>query len=256
MIRTSKLKIRNGASWDNLGLSGGGSGGSGTATMPLGYNFGVYITYKDADEIYVQPGNIDVNGIDVSVTTATAHTMTSMVDATADFHYIYLAAAGTITDSATEPAWSDAKFGWYSGDTRCIGAVWVPSATPAVLFPFACNMYHEIFSTSDVTGIIANLATTVTTDSAWHDLTTASDYLPVNATKALVWAYSPGAALNYMSVTSIENKTQYHAGLYAAGNTYVAATGFVSLGASRDLAWYAVTGGVISVRIVGYKIRV
>lgn len=242
--------------WTTIATGGGGSSGGGTATMPLGYNFGVYITYKDADEIYVQPGNIDVNGTNVSITTATTHTMTSMVDATADFHYIYLAAAGTITDSATEPAWSDAKFGWYSGDTRCIGAVWVPSATPAVLFPFASNMYHECFSTSDITGIIANLATTVATDSAWHDLTTASDFLPVNATKALVWAYSPGAALNYMSVASIENKTQYHAGLYAAGNTYVAQTGFVSLGASRDLAWYAVTGGVISVRIVGYKIRV
>jgi hypothetical protein len=223
------------------------------ARAPLGYNFGVYVTYKDADEIYVQPGNIDVNGTDVSVTTATAHTMTSMVDATADFHYIYLAAAGTITDATTEPAWSDAKFGWYSGDTRCIGAVWVPSATPAILSEFVNNVNHEFLYKTHINELLTN----GNPDGTFQDLTTASTYSPVNATADMVYAWNTSTGQMALFISNYESKS-YWVGIGQNGYLLIGILGWVPLQNSRDLAWYGENddNNQAIIRIVGYKIRV
>ena len=226
----------------------------GSTTIPLGYNFGVYVTYKDDNEIYVQPGNIDVNGTDVSITTQTAHTMTSMVNATADFHYIYLAAAGTITDSATEPAWSDAKFGWYNGDTRCIGVVWVPSATPAILVPFVSNILGE-YAYNDY---IKDLVSSGNPTGDWIDITTASDYLPINSISAKTFGYNTDAG-SYVSVyiSAYESKS-FYTGMGGNGYYYCSIHGWVILGASRDLAWWGDDDddNNFIVRVAGYKIRV
>jgi hypothetical protein len=264
-----KLKKYDSATdtWTTMATGGGsGSGGSGVTTMPLGYNFGIYITYKDADEIYVQPGNIDVNGTDVSITTATAHTMTSMVDATADFHYIYLAAAGTITDSATEPAWSDAKFGWYNGDTRCIGAVWVPSATPAALQGFENNSDNEYvyFGTSSGNYGIYKILSAGAPSGAWQDLTSAP-YTPVNSSKIYLDAYEQDAGGSYSTcyihVASYERKTnatEPKGVLSGAAWGLVRVCGWLNLGASRNISWWGDDNDddASAIDIVGYKIRV
>jgi hypothetical protein len=180
--------------------------------------------------------------------------MTSMVDATADFHYIYLAAAGTITDSATEPAWSDAKFGWYSGDTRCIGAVWVPSATPAVLAQFEGNIDHEYIYYS----VINNPVSSGNPTGAWIDITTASTYNPVNSISALASGYNAQAASSVtVQISSLEMKYAAN-GLNLYGYQYIAGQAWITLGASRNLAWYGENddNNTFNVNLHGYKLRI
>jgi hypothetical protein len=177
-----------------------------------------------------------------------------MVNATPDFHYIYLAAAGTITDSATEPAWSDAKFGWYSGDTRCIGAVWVPSATPAILSKFSNNVAHEILYDA----VISEVVTAGNPSGVWQDITTASVYSPVNAISAMVYAWNSDVTA-YMSVfvSAYESKS-YYDGIGTNGYAYMGVRGWIPLQASRDLAWFGNNDddNVFVVRITGYKMRI
>jgi hypothetical protein len=243
-------KIFVGGVWKTLGSGGGGSGGSGT--MPLGYNIGVYVSYKDADEIYVEPGNIDVDGTDVSVTTRTAHTMTSMVNASEDFHYIYLSTAGAITDATTEPAWSDAKFGWYNGTTRCIGVVWVPSATPAILSKFSCNVNHEYI----YDGIINELVTNGNPNGDWQDLATASTYSPIIANAAMVFARGSDVGANMSVFVSAFESKSYYDGIGMNGYGHVGVRGWIPLQASRDLSWYGDDDddNAFIVRITGYRI--
>lgn len=101
-------------------------------TSLLGFGIRANFTWKDADEIYINPGVYEINGKIVKWDSQ----LTSDIGSpdTSDWYYLYLddSAIGTASKtltasdfiwSNTEPAWSNAKHGWYNGEDKCIFAV-------------------------------------------------------------------------------------------------------------------------------------
>lgn len=92
--------------------------------------------YKDADEIYINPGAYHHNGTVAQVVYWSSQ-LTSDIGSpdASDWYYLYLddsaiVTAGTNLLTATEFVWSNteptytvAKHGWYNGEDRCIFAV-------------------------------------------------------------------------------------------------------------------------------------
>lgn len=87
--------------------------------------------YKDADEIYVNPGFYDVDG---KYATWASQLTVKLSDADAStWYYLYLDYSGITSGTAltaseflfstTAPSWSNAKLGYYNGSDRCCFAV-------------------------------------------------------------------------------------------------------------------------------------
>lgn len=101
-----------------------------------GFNARSRFKYKDADEIYLYPGCYHHHGTtEQLVYWDTLLTFTFANLAASDWSYLYLDDSAIVTaatnlisvseliDSTTEPAWSNAKHGWYNGEDKCIFAV-------------------------------------------------------------------------------------------------------------------------------------
>lgn len=106
--------------------------------------------YSSSTDIYIYPGSWRSEGA-TSRTCYTAskltYTFTSL--AVSDWSYLYIddsdletdgtdvITAARLIDSITEPAWSDAKEGWYNGNDRCIFAVYGSGADTM------CEFFHD-----------------------------------------------------------------------------------------------------------------
>ena len=92
--------------------------------------------WKDADEIYINPGcyyHLGTSEQNIYWNSQLTYQFQNL--ANSDWSYLYLDDSAIVTlgsklitaseliDSTTEPTWSDTKHGWYNGEDRCIFAV-------------------------------------------------------------------------------------------------------------------------------------
>lgn len=109
------------------------------SAMYLGYAKRSKFSWTDADTITIGPGAYHHSGTTDQIVYWSSTLTLDMTVSGTDWYYIYiddsaivtaglkLLTASEITYSTTEPAWSDAKHGWYNGADKCIFAVHVTS---------------------------------------------------------------------------------------------------------------------------------
>ena len=109
--------------------------------------------YKDADEIYINPGAYHHDGTSEQLVYWDSQlTYTFAALGASDWSYLYLDDSAIVTagtnlltasefiDSTTEPAWSAAKHGWYNGNDRCIFAVFTNGSSEILEFFHAADL--------------------------------------------------------------------------------------------------------------------
>lgn len=172
------------------------------AGIEKGIRKGFEVSYNNTTSIKIGAGSFEANGKLYTLSSSVTHTMTSMV-AGYDQHYPYIddnastPPTPTIVDSTTEPAWNEAKNGWYNGDDAMIfGAI--PSKPAAAEIEhfftyYLSNRYYRVVVGSDNWMILNGISLT----GNWQDPTTAASiYLPVNAKEALIKMYNTDALAN------------------------------------------------------------
>ncbi len=210
---------------------------------PRGTIKGAYVDYVDADYIAIKTGYGECNGKYWEVTSDITYQLTGITGP--DFYYIYIddsqAAYPNLDNDSfahadTEPVWSDTKFGWYNGNDRCIGAVWVNDSHDILSF-LAVNSSDKTVDTYANT--IKILIDTTSISSSFQTLTDSSTYVPVNATEVRLSVYvdDDGAPCNIW-VTPAERVISA-AGLRLSSYRYANTTVWMPLDDSRDIAWQA-----------------
>lgn len=100
----------------------------GTHKYPLkGVMVGLRLERKDADELHLYPGAVEINGGLYSVVSNITKQLTGLSADT--WHYLLAGApasgnelsADDLAASASAPGYDAARLGWYSGDARCLG---------------------------------------------------------------------------------------------------------------------------------------
>lgn len=222
-----------------------------------------FVEDNDADTITVTTGYGDSNGNYFEITSEMSHDMTSLALGE-DFHYIYIDdsasayPAVTIIDAVGEPAWSDAKQGWYNGNDRCIGVVYSESGSATVV-----EFLHEdgfIRNTADV-----SLGSAMDPNSTWQipDDANTDTKTPVNATKALIWIQNADDnSFVFLGITTKE-LAENGAGTVHAQSIAQASSwnklGFaqvIPLGASREIRVHGEgnDSNELYVKLYGYQI--
>ncbi|MCP4151721.1 MAG: hypothetical protein GY757_28515 [bacterium] len=219
---------------------------------------GALVTYKDSDEITVQTGYGDCNGSYWKISSDMDVSLSSVLPMGEDFVYIYIDDSAssyptpTIIGSTAEPSWSTTEFGFYSGDDRCIGAVWSPDSSATIL-PFEGTAEGSYCYNS----VIAIPAENVEPNGEWNTVETTA-YSPVNSTEILTRVY--GSHLNgnvHAGVIPAEGHDS--TGAVIMGYHHIFQPVWVKLkrGWSRDLRWYGQDGDddTFDLQIIGYKIE-
>lgn len=204
-----------------------------SSSAEIGYIRGYKITYKDANEIYYSDGEVEVNGTLVTNTTAsTAFELTTTTTLT--FYYIFINSSGTVTYSSTAPTWSATLHGWYTSTTRCIGVVWTTGTNTLANFTTSGSESEIEYCT--YTYISKQVEAGAPTGS-WIALSTSSDFVPVNATQVKVYCYEQDTSASCAIYVSADEKRTIEGDMSLASYNSIQSTGFVQLGASRDIAW-------------------
>ena len=125
-----------------------------------GYADRARFSWKDTDEIYIDPGAYEINGKIVWWDSQLTSDIGSP-DAS-DWYYLYIDdsaidESGVITTSEliwsnTEPAWSNSLHGWYNGNDRCIFAVYSDASSHITEF------FHDgdfVFAKSSISCFVA-----------------------------------------------------------------------------------------------------
>lgn len=177
------------------------------------------------------------------------------------FAYIYIDSENSLfpnivlRHATSSPTWSDTYFGWYSGNDRCIGAVWVGS--DGKIASFLCSddeTYYYVGPTFMPSGQVA------TTYPVWTNLD-CSNYAPVNASElklemALAWNGSGTRWAYCRSAISAGSGTiLWEDGVYRAVNA-----GWLPFArnSSKTVSWLAYaqsSSGTVDVKIRGYRLE-
>ena len=96
------------------------------------------VTYKSKTEVYVNPGQVDVDGTMVSI--SSQQTLTPSVGAST-MYYVYVNSSGTLSTSTTAPTLDLTKRGWYNSALRCIGYYLSNSSSEIIGFTNDGRMY-------------------------------------------------------------------------------------------------------------------
>ncbi len=208
---------------------------------------GFVVGYSDTDVVSITSGNIMANGKYYTLSSDDTHTMTSLSSLLA-YHYVYIddsastAPTATIIDSATEPAWSGSKRGWYNGDDRMIGLALSPILATTIA-PFIANELSGKSISVDTGGINGvDMATTQVPDGTYQtpNIKDGSEVTPVNAT-ALKFFISNrhigDRAANHVSSAEFAALVSNLLGsaYYSFGEEWDGGVGIVELGASRNV---------------------
>ena len=215
------------------------------------------LVYKNTTTVTVKAGTYGVcNGSYFEVTSDTDVSIAS--PAGEDFYYLYVDDdASTYPDSpsfvfsTTEPSktadYSNGKIGWYNGDDRCVGAVFVDSS----------NVIPEFWSDGVQYWYEDNYKEVVTAgnpNSSWQTAESTA-YIPVLASQVRVhFVASDSGAVCFGYTSSYERQTMEDAG--GAFYEQLKVMKFIPIGASRDLAWWGEDNdnNAFYLRINGYKV--
>lgn len=203
--------------------------------------------WKDADEIYISAGSYDHRGtVNQIVYWASQLTYQFTALAASDWSYLYLddsaiVALGTnllttaeLVDSVTEPAWNEAKGGWYNGDDRCIMAVRTSGASAILEF------FHDGSEAFIYADRIEDLASTAI-GVGWTDVTLT---IPKFSIEALINTTTNSAGATKAGILS-----------YWRTNGQAAGTGH-QIGQTHDSVWSYDTGQARVITDSSQKIEV
>lgn len=223
--------------------------------VPKGTIQRAYVEYENSGWVTIKTGYGECNGEYWEILTEKSHEMTTLTTAEG-FHYIYIDDSAStypeveIIDSTTEPAWSDAKQGWYNGDDRCIGAVWSPSGS-AIVAEFSTDGEGKYIYDTMIKYILNNGAPT----GSWEFLD-ASDYTPVNANGILLW--TAGQDVNATGRATVASSDNVNNVLTIFGYFGFETAGWIFFqpGSDRDLQWWGYNDDedLFRIMIYGYKI--
>lgn len=202
--------------------------------------FGAYVKYVDNDTVKVTVGSGRCNDTEFNIDSEITVELAGVLPASEDFLYIYIdfldstfPASPSIVGSTTEPAWSDAKNGWYSGNDRCIGSVWCDSSGNVVEFQNNSQLEY-IAKTTDMKQILTN----GNPNGSWQIIESTA-YIPINATAVYLKADNSDST-NAVTVCVSTYESTYNSlqGYNREGS--VGITGWLPLerDAYRDLKWY------------------
>lgn len=236
-------------------------------SMGLGSIEGYVVGYSDIDTVTITSGFVEANGSFYTLASGTTHDMTSLASGF-DFHYIYIddsestAPTAVIIDATTEPAWSDAKRGWYNGDDRCIGVIASPSGS-SIINPFMVNGNNSkgiVCETGSGTDFI--MGTNMNPISGWQipNIKDGSAVTPVNATEIKMFIknsdISQPVAHYLASIEFATLETNIDLGPYISlSYVWDGSTTWVILGSTRNVvvAGYNVADNDMDVDCKGFK---
>lgn len=178
------------------------------------------------------------------------------------FQYLYIDKANSLfpsvalSNSMTAPAWRDIYMGWYNGQNRCVGAIWIkPDGN---LVNFICpqdDVYRCTLMSITSTG---GVSTTWPNWNAWD----CSSFVPVNAYEISAectvtcngptfWAYCTAAL---KTGTELGTDRYEYSSISASVNDWLP----LGRGAAREVLWQAFaqsTNGWTKRGLHGYKIE-
>jgi len=209
---------------------------------------GFYPIYNGTTDVDLKAGKIGANGKYFVLEGDATHAMTSLASGF-DHHYIYIddsaSTSGgipTIIDATTEPTWSDAKKGWYSGNDRCIGSVISPSTGATVAY-----FDTEVLSNKSIRytynyADIPQMATSMSPTGAWltPDNNDGNLVTPSNATSIYLRLYNTDAGTTVRLYACSAEYSAVHSADTGApidriGDSQVAIQGWLALGATRNI---------------------
>lgn len=212
-------RVRSSESGGNLPLQ--------VVWMNRGFKSGLTLSYKDADEIYIDSGALHIdNGSAENVFCAQSQLTKQLTSLSASTWYaIYVdppdnglsLAADDIEYSSTMPGYDQAKRGWYhptNTDWRCIGFVYSNASSQVTGFTIANQLYRlsapitaqtwadgNVNTSLDITLPIplANMIAYVFYQAARYSTTAASAYLNIKGGTASGIGYIDGSCIKIYS---------------------------------------------------------
>ena len=222
--------------------------------LPSGTIKNMHIGYHDSDTITISSGYCDLLKSYVELNSPTTLDL-STIPPTDDFVYIYISYAQSsgsdpcFYDSTTEPVWEDSLQGWYSGNDRCIGAIYIESG---VIKEFT-NYFDKIVFKDYI--VIIDDADPPSND--WYSLDT-TPFIPVNASGVKLYGYV--MAENNSSLAQIvygDHENQQNQ-IHSIGLKRTSIVGWLPFqrGSERDIDYYSLgTTAVVKGRIFGYMVE-
>lgn len=219
------------------------------------------LSYKDADEFYVNVGSITINGVVYVANSQITKAVTGLAASTWYAIYVSVPTSGIVLSSAdiqystTMPTEDVAKHGWYHGTNttwRCIG--FILSTGASAIFPFSIE--GRLWKTIDA--IIAHDLSSVTPSNTFTTYTLTLPIGNVRAYGRLFAAYS-----NVSSSVMAKPKGAAGGGVeigYVHATNYKLHFGFVMLDTNADkqveVKWFDATTNTISFSTSGFYLPI
>ncbi len=214
---------------------------------------GANVLYNNTDTVTINTGYGECNGKYWEITNDITYQLTGISGE--DFYYIYIDDSmasypdldnDSFAHSNTEPAWSDTKFGWYNGNDRMIGVVWVKDDSTISEFltnPISDNKIE--ITTKEAVKILINTNGGVgTITGSWQNLdvsgtTNSSLYVPVNATDVKIYGYTyDGNSMARLRVSPQVSSGNYN-GISILSYSFGCTVQWVALESSRCIMWWS-----------------
>lgn len=222
--------------------------------LPNGYIRGAVVSYNNASSVTVTAGNGVCGDYYWEITQDVTIDLSGVMPQQEGYIYIYIDYSGkphpaaVIYGSIQVGYWDYFRMGYYDGDDRCIGAVWVNS--DGVIPEFTVNSDLEYIYTEPIKQILSN-----GNPNHQYQMVEATDYLPLNIWSAYVWATNSSASGQVCVIVATLYRTQRR--ISARGTGAVIASGWIPMenGQKIDLQWYGFNhnDNKFNIYIYGYR---
>ena len=213
--------------------------------IPTGTIKGACVTYNDGFEVTITPGYGECNDHYWEITESRDVDLSVVINYYDDeLIFIYIDDSASSYPNpyiygtrSTSPDWNVSRLGWYIGDDRVIGVVFSHSYVSGGIPKFTSHGEGNLIRfIKDEPEVIVNGGTPT---GSWIQITSLSDIIPINATAVNVFAYETDSGNVDLSLTAYETATTgkvcYE--LSCAGYNRGSLSGWIQLGASKDISW-------------------
>jgi hypothetical protein len=144
------------AAWIRPRMSIAQMGGLSTAYKPTGKQ-SIKVEYKSDSEVYINPGSVEINGVEYENSTRTSISGTYTTDT---WYYVVATTDSTFTTTSGVPVLDYTKMGYYNNNDRCIG--FFLTDVSGNIIPFTIHNSNYSFDNQ------------LTVDGIWADVTEAT----------------------------------------------------------------------------------
>lgn len=224
--------------------------------LPLGYIHKTNVEYLSETTVTVTAGTGECNDFDWKSDAAASVDLSGVMPGGEDFIYIYVDhsacdyPAPAFTGTTTEPVWSPAKMGWYNGEDRCIGVVFVNSS--GNIAEFSTNPSDECVYQGGLKKVLTN----GNPDQTYKFLE-CSAYVPVNASSLYVSARNSATSGTACVIVAANQNIRARIAAKSKMCTVIT-TGWIPLQREldRNLQWYGPdkNDNNYQIHIFGYRV--